>query len=730
MGLRVGDFRKKYPTGHKIGKGFTDNGFPQGLHIGILTRVDEILMKGDIKVLTRGGQDIPEIDLTQPMCGPRSFWGGIPEVNSLVVVAYRMRHKQVWEPMVLAFIPVGNRSGLRFDPFSPTDPKAVYTDPDSKSVYDQFIGRTVRHKRLKLRQGDVGGMSADGAELVLAKDIRMSNRAGDLLELRDAERTLVTQAIHRFDSASGVRHYSGPVRRSDNFLPTDIFKTGKTLKAEADRYFGADELKAMGPGALGSSTKFANSSGVVLDFFNDATNYPPTTYANGKTVFYPSTVFGTSIEDGEAGAGYAFTEDRLDMAHDTDLVQEVLNEIDGFTVSKRSPYIERVYGTVIGHDSTTSQGMRIYGKVVRPELWSSFDAEGAGKFNLVEVERASKGDTDTMTAAAAYLFRIFSPYGALDDNPFAVAVEKQGKVYVHVPKPSVERYPDDSGVSVEMNLLGALKMFIGGSDKNNTSIMASLAGGIKADIGHNKDTGNSIDVTYHSGVAATYKGIDGETGYAKFEDIQGSMGLSTGGDVIESIQGAMNTTVNGGLSQSADRMSMNVFQGLGMNLGALDVLVAQKTQYQYALAVLETIIAGGKLATILAGGLFTNIAAGGEVTTIGAGGSTTTVGAGGYVVTVGGGTCSITAAAGAVAITAGAGAVSITAGAALSITAGLAITITAGAAVMLIAPVILLGGPTAVLGVCRGIPSMPPGMPTLDIITNIPLFGALTVLSN
>lgn len=728
--IRAGDFRKKYPTGHTIGKGFADNGFPQGVHIGILTRIDEISMKGDVKVLTRGGQTVPEIDLTQAMCGPRSFWGGIPEVNSLVVVAYRMRHKQIWEPMILAFIPVGNKSGLRFDPMSPTDPKEVPTDKYSKSIYDQWIGRTVRHKRLKLHSGDVGGMSADGAELALTKDVRMCNRAGDLVELRDSERTMVTQAIHRFDSASGVRHYSGPVRRADNFLPQDIFKSGRTLRGTKDRYFGSDELQAMGPGAPGSSTKFANSSGTVLDFFNDTTNYPPTTYANGKRVFYPSTVFGTSIEAGEKGAGYAFTEDRLDMSHDTDLVQEVLTDIDGFTVSKRSPYIERVYGTVVGHDSTTTQGMRIYGKVVRPSLWSSFTADGPGKMDLIEVERAAKGDTETNTAAAAFLFRIWCPYGAKDDNPFAMAVEKQGKVYIHVPRPSVERYPDDTGVSVEMNLLGALKMFIGGSDKNNTSIQAVLAGGIKAEIGHNKDTGNSLDLTYHSGVAATYKGIDGDSGYAKFEDIQGNYGLSTGGDFIESIAGAKNTTVNGGLTQQADRMSINVLQGLGINAGGLDALFSGKSQYQYAQAVLETIITGGKTTTVLAGGLITNVAAGGATTTIGAGGSTTSIGAGGYAVSVGGGALTMSAAAGAVAISAAAGAVSLQAGAALSLTAGLAVTITSGVNVSLVAPLILLGGPSAALGVCRGTPSLPPGTPTLDPITNIPLFGALTVLSN
>lgn len=731
MTLRVGDFRRKYPIGHTVGKGFTDNGFPQGVHVGILTRIDELSLKGDVKVLTRGGQLAREVDLMQGMAGPRSFWGGVPEVNSLVMLVYRMQHKQVWKPVIVGYLPVGNKSGLRFDPFSPTDPKDIPTDPAEKSIYDQFIGRTIRYKRLRLKPGQVGGMSSDGAEFVLSKDVRFTNRAGDLVELRDAERTLVTQAVHRFDSASGVKHYSGPVRRSEQFLPRDIFASGRQLKGESDRYFGQDELKALGPGVPGATTKYANSSGVVQDFFNDTTTYPPTTYSNGKRVFYPSTVFGTSIEDGEAGGGVAFTEERTELAHDSDLVQEVLNEIDGFSVTKRRPYIEHVLGTVVGNDATTSQGMRAYGKVLRPEIWSTFEAGGPGKFLMNEVERAAKGDVETLTSAAGFLFRMWSPFGAEDDNPFAMAVEKQGKVYLNVPKPTVERYPDDGGVSVEANILGALKLYLGGSNKNNTSLQAFLAGGIRAEIGHNKDTGNAIDVIYHSGVAATYKsGVGNEEGYAKFEDVQGNMGVGVSGDMNESVQGAKNTTVSGGYVIQADRHNINAFQGLGLNVGQLDVLVAQKSQYQYALAVLETVVAGGKVSTILAGGLVENVAAGGAALNVAAGGVLHTVGGGGYGINVGAGGMTVTVGAGAVAITAGAGAIALTAGAAITLSASLAITLTAAASIMLTAPLVQLGGPTAVLGVCRGVPSLPPGAPTLDIITNIPLLGALTVLSN
>jgi hypothetical protein len=66
----------RYASGYVPGKEFTDTGEPFGLKLGVITRVDEVEMKADIKVLTGGG-DRFEIDLTQAQAGPRSFWGGV-----------------------------------------------------------------------------------------------------------------------------------------------------------------------------------------------------------------------------------------------------------------------------------------------------------------------------------------------------------------------------------------------------------------------------------------------------------------------------------------------------------------------------------------------------------------------------------------------------------------------------------------------------------------------------
>jgi hypothetical protein len=99
-------------------------------------------------------------------------------------------------------------------------------------------------------------------------------------------------------------------------------------------------------------------------------------------------------------------------------------------------------------------------------------------------------------------------------------------------------------------------------------------------------------------------------------------------------------------------------------------------------------------------------------------------------VTVGAGAMSFTTGAGAVTLSTGAGAMSLTAGAgAMSLTSGLAMNLTAGLAISLLAPQILFGGPAAVLGVVRGLPAMPPGAPSLDYITGLPLMGSALVRS-
>lgn len=722
----------KVQPGKIPGKEFTTNE-PHGIKIGLITRIDDLNMKASVKVLTGGGTR-EEVDLTQAMTGPRSFWGGIPEVNSIVILGYRRKHKQLYEAMILGYLNTGNRSGLKFDPFAASDPSSV--DASDLSDYTKNFGSTIRYKRLRLREGDVGGMSSSGAELVLNKDVRMCNRAGDLFELRDSDRTIVSQSVHRVESDAGVHRFSGPIRRSAGWLPGDIFQAdGQTLRTAANRYFGADDLLAAGPGPTDGSTKFVNAAGKILSVFNDATEFPPVTFSNGRKAFYAATTPAANYEDADnSGGAEAFVEQRMEMSHTTDGSMDVLEEIDGFApqLGKRITYIEQVLGTVVGNDIYSGMGQRQYARVLRPKIFDSFQQTSKGKFTLEEVDRSPLSpDTDSKTMAGAYLFKIQPPLAGDGDLPFAVSVSKQGKLFVNLPGSKVERYStgDTKNVSAEINADGGVKVRLGASKPDNVSLHITMDGGIVADFG-SAVSGQAIKVRYHSSYAAEYVGVPDSNDVAYSANVTGNKEEFVSSDSIENVAGQKATTVNGGYAINTDNISVNSQNGYSGNYGGLNVMISGKSQTNYALQVMETIALGGRITTCLAGAMIQNVLAGAVTYNTLAGATLFNNPAGAYTVNVGAGGIVMSAASGAIAMTAGAGAVSMTAGAgAVAITAGLAVSITSPVLISLISTQILLGGPPAVLGVCRGAPMMPPGSPSLDWITGLPLMGGAMVRS-
>ncbi len=711
----MSDYRPKNPSGYVPGKEFTDTGEPFGLKLGIITRVDEFELKCDVKVLTGGGERF-EIDLTQAIAGPRSFWGGVPEVSSMVIIGYRRRHKQLYEAMILGYIPVGKRTALRFDPLSSSDPTQI--DPADADLYSKVFTPQTRYKRLKLVPGDVGGMSAAGAEFALTKDVKFVNRAGDLFELRDSDRTLVSQALHRVESEAGVFHSSGPARRGGFFLPPDVFVSGKTLKTSTDRYFGNTVLK-----------RFTVSENTVFDVFNNETTFPPVTYSNGRRVHYPATSPGVNFEDAATGAGSEpFTEERLEMLHTTDLTQEVREEVDGFQMDRKPIYIERVLGTVIGNDTSSDTGLQQYSQLLRPRLFDDFQATSLAGFAMEPIARSPTDDIEAFTTAGAYLFRINPPPvspGRVEDNGvFAVAVSKQGKLFVNVPGSRVEKYSSGTkNVSAEINMEGALKMRLGAATPDGLALHLTLEGGAVFDF-RGGSSGAGLTFRTHSSYVIEAQGVPDTNNVAYSENLQGNKESFTAADNIQNVAGAKVTTVNGGYTILADRLSLNPTSGLGINTGGIDLLSSGKSQYQYALQVLETIVTGGKVSTILAGGLIENLLAGARTINVAGGAMSTNVAAGAYSITVGTGAISISTAAGALSLAAAAGAVSVSAGLGLTLTAGLAINLTAPISIVLTSVQVLVGAPVAPFGVCRGTPMMPPGSPSLDWVTNLPLQGA------
>jgi len=710
----------KYPSGYVPGKEFQDVDEPYGIKLALVTRVDEVELKCDLKILTGGGERF-EVDLTQAMSGPRSFWGGIPEVNSLVIVGYRRRHKNLREAVILGYIANGKRSADRFDPLAPSDPSAI--DPSDAEIYSRLFTQITRYKALRMQPGDVGGMSSSGSELVLSRDIRMVNRAGDLLELRDAERTLVSQSIHSISSQSGVLKVSGPARRSAFFTPHDIVD-GKTPKGSGSepRYMGSNLLK-----------RFLTSSGDLLDQINNETLYPSVLLPNGKRTHYPSTFPGVNFESEDAAGAEPYVEDRTELFHTTDVVQEVREEIDGFQFDRRPIFIERVLGTVIGSDTSSDTGMQQYGKLLRPRLFDDFQSTGKTNFTLESLARSPLDDSEAYTTAGAYLFRINPPANPAGRNQtlssFVVAVSKQGKLFANIPGSRVENYASGTkNVSAEINMDGALKMRLGASTPDNVAMHLTLEGGAIFDFRGNS-AGSGLQFRTHSSYTVESKGVPDNNNLAYSENLQGNRESFTSADSTEQVHGSKVSNISGGYIIMADRISINASNGYGLNAGSKDELISGKTQLRYAQKVSTTVVSGGMETTVLEGGVSETLVVGSKSIDVLGGSFDTSVLAGSYNVQVTAGSISMSTAAGSLSLSAAAGSASMTAGLSVSISAGTTMSLTAPTSITLTTAQVNIGGPAATLGVVRGLATMPPGSPSLCLITGLPLLGSVSFRS-
>jgi hypothetical protein len=518
-------------------------------------------------------------------------------------------------------------------------------------------------------------------------------------------------------------------------LPLEIFlKDPETseitnkVKGQDARYFGQDDLALAG---ISPSTFINPETSVVLDRINNSDEFPPVTFSNGRQAFYASSNPATNFEDGlKGGSLRAFTERRMEVRHDSDLEQEVLEEIDGFGVDRPRAYIEQVFGTVVGNDPFSTLGQRQYGRVLKPKLFDDFDQTSkAMGLSLEECLRPPSTSVDeALTMAASYFFRISPPRSA-SKNTFGVAVSKQGKLFLNVPGSSSENY-QAKNVSAEVNMEGALKMFLGAMTPDRYSLHLTCEGGVFLDIGSNAE-GECITTNFRGAIKNIFKGGGNSVDdVAHSVDVQGNTETHVGGTDIQVVKGSYQKTVDGAYAVKSSTVNLHGLNGFNGNFGGWNTLVAGKTQNYYAAIYQETVALGGKICTVLAGGHMETILAGAKVTTVTAGACTVNCPAGAYTVTVGTGAIGITTGSGAITLSTGAGAIAITAGGgAVSITAGLGMVLTASTVITLTAPQILLGGPTAVFGVVRGLPSNPPGTPSLDYTTGAPIQGSASVMS-
>lgn len=486
------------------------------------------------------------IAMTFPGAGARHFFGAMPREGDHCVIGHLSQESdgRTATPVILGWVIPGTWMGhdwLTTQPFAPEE----YSMDTKDSHFVAGAYQRTRHKLRHLDPGDILCSSAQGSDLVLNEEVLLTNRRGNEICLRDPDQAFVVRALQGFTSLAGTRSYSGMVQRDATFLPSSMYCDGipwdgpRQVNTGENRPWTDGELRAFGTGNLsmgdltphpvfnrrGEDGELGNlTAGVFFEgnvdphaflqrgFFLtpaggtvDSREKSDAVYG-GKSFFRVSTAVGKDGRPMNAvlGAGeqsHAYTEHRIEVSHTSDGRLPVTEQTDGFDAerlprtspdgsdaqgrSSSAPFIESVYGTVVGNDPYSKEGRKLYGLPLKPVI---FDAGGGGPSpSLVAASNAEVGEQ------AAMLFKMTPPVGG-NQPPTFMSVTKDGRFKASIGGPK-------SDFSAEVFLSSGLRVNTAGV------LRLEAAGGLELNIANGNPKDNmGLNLSSDKGAVRVYGG--------------------------------------------------------------------------------------------------------------------------------------------------------------------------------------------------------------------------------
>jgi len=195
------------------------------LHAGHIVHVDTETMVCSVRLDSMQGE---RHDVPIPASGgggPRSFAGVIPEPGSKVIIGWKRfdAHGRSFAPYILTYLTPGTFMARDYEPFSSTNPtdaaNVLQIDPSLATDPRQNLG-VIRLKSRKGYPGDYVASSSGGADMILDKDVLLTNRAGNEIRLRDSDQTAILQTRNEFTSNAVGFYRRGLIKRNAfAFLP-------------------------------------------------------------------------------------------------------------------------------------------------------------------------------------------------------------------------------------------------------------------------------------------------------------------------------------------------------------------------------------------------------------------------------------------------------------------------------------------------------------------------------
>lgn len=546
----MGDLPKKYGPPREPGEKTANqkatgrnNELRWSLRIGEITRVDYEYMHCDITFLSGSRPPALEVPISSAYWSKRGFLGAMPEKGSLVVCGFMDVHQgEATHPLILSFLPNGSKTALRYHPLSGTGERdAEEVDLPDEATFNELddIYDVDRHKMRKLYPGDIFGMSDQGSEILLNRNVRLFSKSGSEFQLRseDSAALLTSQDYYRTTAASRKR--SGKVVRNGLNLPSDSIEDGKI----SEDYPLFDDLVENG---------LIFEDGTLVD---DVNSLPFSRLSSGER----HSVITQNRTNPDNFQSQAFVEERTEIQEFSD--QRTPQGVElGFDSDRIvgedhfNPFIESVTGTVIGNDPLTSKGRSRYGELLRPSIFKSpEDTDGEPEMEVVP-NNASEQEKNLV---AANLYRMQRPDGL---GELFFSHDKEGHVFFSIPASTSKASNLGAGRSIEGDIRGSTKLTMGSNRSDGESMDVDADGGFKWNLGTVNSSNRSLELRAEGGLSFDVRGsdIDGSAFNGKFT---GNYGVSITGNKGESISGKYVQEVGGKKDVSASSLTHSVGEG-------------------------------------------------------------------------------------------------------------------------------------------------------------------------
>ena len=550
------------------------------LRLAEVIRIDYENMNCDLKYLQGSTPPTEEVPISAAYWSKRGFLGAMPSKGSVAIVGFTAAHKaSSVEPLILAFLPNGFKTALRFDPFGavPRDAEELNVSQEFAETQLQGIYGVDRRKMRKIYPGNILAMSDQGSEILLNEGVTLFDRSGSEFLLKPSDSSAILTAKDIYQTSEAGRKRFGRVVRNALNVPTDFFGGEDALDEEHPLFdLLIDAGIIFGDGTL----------------VPDINSLPSLTLPDGQKL----SIISKNSEDLDRVETEMFTECRVEVQEFSD-GKMPFNDNHGFDADIVSPdehftpFIEKVSGTVIGNDPYTSRGRVQYGQLLRPKVFnSSEDTEGRPEMETLD----NVPENGNKNLAAASLYRMRRP-----DNlgELFLSHDKEGHVVLSIPA-STSKNPLGAGRSIEADLKGSSKVVMG-KDSGGVSFDLDTKGGLEWTLGTITSSRRSMDLRTQGGISVDVLSpdingdavkliTDGDVAIAA----EGSYAISTTEDHIEEIAGKKEVT--------ADSLAISV----GTQDYNTTILSDQVTTMKGSR---ETLIGEGDETTILTGGERTDI---------------------------------------------------------------------------------------------------------------------------